>query len=251
MKISIFLMATMVHHHVTVYGSPLNYDDNNNESTIFNPFINDDIIEELNVDDNPYLWQMAAFASRQMSDKRIKYKLMTLTAAEKIDSIYRLRVTLKRINNNDNVDAKNNVLYCTVEVNAMNDGQQLEMENFGCTIPAVIRIRDRNMEKSSSSPSTFVSNSVDKNVDLKTTNEEEKQEQQQPKYQPLNNVISNERIIDTIDKLREQKLRQTFSPFLYRQHIFATTMPQQTISYYQPRPTYSYQEVRPNYRFYY
>lgn len=144
-----------------------------------------------------------------------------------------------------------NVLYCTVEVNAMNDGQQWEMENFGCTIPAVIRIRDRNMEKSSSSPSTSVSNLLDKNVDLKITNEEEKQEQQQPKYQPLNNVISNERIIDTIDKLREQKLRQTFSPFLYRQHIFATTMPQQTISYYQPRPTYSYQEVRPNYRFYY
>ncbi|OTF81405.1 hypothetical protein BLA29_013531, partial [Euroglyphus maynei] len=121
----------------------LNVDDNNDKTSesIFNPFLNDDIIlpvEELNIDE-PYLWQMAAFAARKMSDKRIKYKLMELTSAEKIDSIYRLRVTLKRIYNAD-IDAKNNVLYCTVEVND-DDDQQWEMENFGCTIPAMVRVR--------------------------------------------------------------------------------------------------------------
>lgn len=123
-----------------------------------------------------------------------------------------------------------------------NDGQQLEMENFGCTIPAMIRVRDRNMEKSDSSNS----NSVDK---IQTNEYDAKQQQQPSKYQPINNVIPNEKTIDPIE-FRKEKLQQTFSsPFLYRQPTIFTRP--QMFSYYQPRSTYTYQEVRPNYRFYY
>lgn len=104
--LKILLLIVMIVMINVVVGS----NDNNDKpsESIINPFLNDDMIEpveELNIEE-PYLWQMAAFAARQMSDKRIKYKLMELTSAEKIDTIYRLRVTLKKIFNTD-YDAKN------------------------------------------------------------------------------------------------------------------------------------------------
>lgn len=50
----------------------------------------------------PTLWEMAAFAARQMSTKERRFKLATLSAAEKINSqinsMYRLKVTMQRVN---------------------------------------------------------------------------------------------------------------------------------------------------------
>lgn len=80
---------------------PLHLESINDEQPeIFNPFIMKNInVQELDTDE-PYLWQMAAYAARQMTNKQIKYKMITLNSAEKIDSIYRLRISLKRIHLN-------------------------------------------------------------------------------------------------------------------------------------------------------
>ena len=55
--------------------------------------------EELDIS-APYLWQMAAFTARQMSNKQTKMKLVTLSGAEKTENTYRLRVTLQRVERN-------------------------------------------------------------------------------------------------------------------------------------------------------
>lgn len=52
----------------------------------------------------PYLWQMAAFAARQMSTKQKKFKLSTLSYAEQVDSTYRLKVTLQRVSPGQPID---------------------------------------------------------------------------------------------------------------------------------------------------
>lgn len=92
----------------------------------------------------PTLWQMAAFAARAMSTKSRRFKLATLTAAEQTDSLFRLKVTLQRVNQGAPMD-KNDLLFCTVEVRSNgNQGgqqQQWEVENFGCTLPAIVRRR--------------------------------------------------------------------------------------------------------------
>lgn len=77
---------------------PLHLEEIDDQTTdSFQPFVMNNInVQELNTDE-PYLWQMAAYAARQMTNKQIKYKMITLNSAEKIDSIYRLRISLKRI----------------------------------------------------------------------------------------------------------------------------------------------------------
>ena len=60
-------------------------------------------VTELDTDE-PMLWQMAAFAARQMSTKQRRLKLATLTSAEQIDSLIRLKVTLQRVNQNGPID---------------------------------------------------------------------------------------------------------------------------------------------------
>lgn len=117
-------------------------------------------------------------------------------------------------------------------MNDDDDDQQWEMENFGCTIPAMVRVRgDRNMEKS---------NSLDRNAEQQQTTNDDERQQDRPKQQLLNNMISNEKI---------DELSKKSSPFHYRHQPIFT--PPQMIGYYRPRSTYTYQEVRPNYRFYY
>lgn len=54
----------------------------------------------------PTLWQMAAFAARQMSTKTRRFKLATLTSAEQTDSLFRLKVTLQRVNQGAPIDSK-------------------------------------------------------------------------------------------------------------------------------------------------
>ena len=58
----------------------------------------------------PMLWQMAAYAARQMSTKQQRFKLATLSSAEQIDSLYRLKVTLQRVNQGKSINK--NVSVC-------------------------------------------------------------------------------------------------------------------------------------------
>ena len=72
----------------------------------------------------PYLWQMAAFAARQMSTKQEKFKLTTLTSALQIDSSYRLKVTLQRMfpgqQLNMNVSCHHCKLQLQLQLNVLN-----------------------------------------------------------------------------------------------------------------------------------
>ena len=64
----------------------------------------------------PTLWQMAAFAARAMSTKSRRFKLATLTAAEQTDSLFRLKVTLQRVNQgapmDKNVSVDKTTIFC-------------------------------------------------------------------------------------------------------------------------------------------
>lgn len=86
--------------------------DENRMETVYNPFLftEVEVAENLNTDD-PFLWQMASYVARQMSEKQIKFKLIDLTSAMKKDSKYRLRLTLQRIDQNENTLKKNVSFY--------------------------------------------------------------------------------------------------------------------------------------------
>lgn len=87
---NLFLL-TLLHHCQSLENS----EENQQQPTFPHNSLNEP--EELDIGEHPYLWQMAAFAARQLSNKESKVKLVTLTNAEKLDSTYRLRVTLQRV----------------------------------------------------------------------------------------------------------------------------------------------------------
>lgn len=142
--VTITITLTIITNRMVRSQSINNDNDNDDEETMpFDMNQSMPIVKQLDINE-PYLWQMAAFATRQMSTKQRKMKLATLNDAEQIDSINRLRVTIHPVTIGQPID-KNDVLYCTIDVKInpqmVRQSQQWTVETYGCTIPAIVRRR--------------------------------------------------------------------------------------------------------------
>ena len=92
--VTITITLTIITNKMVRSQSINNDNDGDDEETmLFDMNQSMPIVKQLDINE-PYLWQMAAFATRQMSTKQRKMKLATLNDAEQIDSINRLRVTI-------------------------------------------------------------------------------------------------------------------------------------------------------------
>lgn len=213
----------------------------------------------------PSLWQMAAFAARSMSTKSRRFKLATLTAAEQIDSLYRLKVTLKQVSQDTPID-KNDLLYCTVEVrsNGQSNGQQQqnwEVENFGCTAPAIVR-RRRPAKKVAPTPAPAPVQS-----EVVTTYEQPQPQPQQPAFPqtssldsataykylaPVDNSIAlDNNGLDDLPPKRQYKRQTLFSRHSNYFPQYVQYNPQPQTVRYLPLPQYQRPMMGYNYQAYY
>ncbi|KPM09517.1 hypothetical protein NH340_JMT08929 [Sarcoptes scabiei] len=191
-----FCFVLFVMHLESIQTKPI---DENRMETVYNPFLftEVEVAENLNTDD-PFLWQMASYVARQMSEKQIKFKLIDLTSAMKKDSKYRLRLTLQRIDQNENTLKKNKILYCTAEVT--DDGEAWELDGFGCTLPAIVRVRTSSTSSSSaqsSDPNDSVVETVEGNPIPSDKNDVDENER-------IENEKDQTESIEVIDDKREQ-----------------------------------------------